>query len=93
MHRMLKRRGVLIGLAVAGLTVFALLFLWQRCGWQGCLDIDGLRAHKPAQQSMIVDRHGQELGKLFIERRVIVALGDLPQHVPNAFVAMEDQRF
>jgi membrane peptidoglycan carboxypeptidase len=93
MHRMLQRRVVLMSLGVAGAILVALLFLWQRCGWRGCVDVDGLRINKPSQESTIVDRHGNELGRLFVERRVIVALSDLPRHVPDAFVAMEDQRF
>ena len=67
--------------------------VWQRCGWSGCPEIDGLREYMPAEASVIVDVHGKELGKLFLERRVMVTLSSLPEHVPNAFVAIEDQRF
>jgi hypothetical protein len=46
MHRILRRRSVRIRLWVAGLIVFVLFMLWQRCGLRGCLDLDGLRINK-----------------------------------------------
>jgi penicillin-binding protein 1A len=47
----------------------------------------------PDKASVVLDHTGQEIGKLFLTRRVIVRLDSLPKHVPDAFIAMEDKRF
>ena len=46
----------MIRLWVAGLIVFVLFMLWQRCGLKGCLDGDGLRINKPDKASMILEQ-------------------------------------
>ena len=56
MHRILKRRKVRIRLWVAGLILFVLFMLWQRCGLKGCLDVDGVRINKQDKASMIQQR-------------------------------------
>ncbi len=43
--------------------------------------------------SSLVDENGQLLTKLFIENREIVSIQQVPQHVQDAFVAIEDARF
>jgi hypothetical protein len=55
MHWILKRRRVRVTLGVAGLIVFVLFMLWQRCGLKGCLDMDGVRIYKPDKASMILE--------------------------------------
>lgn len=93
MQGILRKRGVQIGLGAAGLLVAVVVLLWFRCGWRGCPDVDLLKGYMPDEASVILDQDGQELGKLFLTRRVIVPLDSLPEHVPNAFVAMEDKRY
>src|SRR5687768_1139669 len=93
MRGILRKRWVQIGLGVAGLLVALVVVLWYRCGWRGCPDVDLLKGYMPNEASVILDQEGQELGKLFLTRRVIVPLDSLPEHVPNAFVAMEDKRY
>src|SRR5690606_157024 len=39
------------------------------------------------------DRDGDEVAKLFVTRRVVVPIDSIPDHVVNAFVAIEDRRF
>src|SRR5262245_20648290 len=63
----------------------AVVVLWERCGLNGCPDVDRLRGYMPDQASVVVDRDGQEVGKLYVTRRVVVALDSLPEYVPNAF--------
>lgn len=41
----------------------------------------------------IVDRDGELISRLYIENREIVPLRQIPKHVQNAFVAIEDARF
>ncbi|MEA3067926.1 MAG: penicillin-binding protein, partial [Sphingomonadales bacterium] len=45
--------------------------------------------------SVVLDRKGERFAEVFEEnqRRVWVALADIPEHVRNAFVAAEDKRF
>jgi penicillin-binding protein 1A len=78
---------VLVLLLVAG-AVF-----WQRCGLHGCPDVEMLRGYMPDEASVVLDREGEEISKLFVTRRTVVPLDSLPEQVPQAFVAIEDQRF
>ncbi|MED1600647.1 PBP1A family penicillin-binding protein [Alkalihalophilus marmarensis] len=41
----------------------------------------------------LVDEEGELLTKLYIENREIVSIDDIPDHVEQAFVAIEDARF
>lgn len=43
--------------------------------------------------STIEDKDGEEITKLFIENRELVSLNDIPEHVKQAFIAVEDHRF
>ncbi len=83
--------------AGAGIALLVLLavgvVLWQRCGLAGCPDVDKLRGYMPDEASVVLDRNGEEIAKLFVTRRISIGLDSLPQHVPDAFVAIEDQRF
>jgi penicillin-binding protein 1A len=85
---------VLIG---AGSVLLVLLVvtsvLWHRCGLRGCPDVDMLKGYMPDQASVVVDRGGAEVAKLFVTRRVVVPVDSMPEHLLNAFVAIEDRRF
>lgn len=82
---------------IAAGTVVAVLvaavFMWSRCGLHGCPDIERLNGYVPDRASVVLDRTGAEIGRLFMMRRVMVRLGELPKYVPVAFVTMEDKRF
>jgi len=67
--------------------------VWHRCGIRGCPDVDMLKGYMPDEASVLLDRAGKEIGKLFVERRVVIGVDSLPEHVLNAFVAVEDKRF
>ncbi|HEX6133638.1 MAG TPA: PBP1A family penicillin-binding protein [Longimicrobiales bacterium] len=82
---------VLGSLLLAVLVVTAVL--WHRCGLRGCPDVDMLKGYMPDQASVLVDRDGTEVGKLFVTRRVVVPIDSIPEQVVNAFVAIEDRRF
>jgi penicillin-binding protein 1A len=47
----------------------------------------------PENASVVVDRHGVELARLYAVKREIVPLDSLPVYVPQAFIAIEDRRF
>jgi len=48
----------------------------------------------PAVTSHIFDRHGNEVSALFYDQnRIKISLNEIPLHVQNAFIAIEDARF
>ena len=79
---------------LAALAVVALAGLsWQRCGIRGCPDVARLGAYQPDGAPVVLDRYGEEVGELALTQQVVVELEDLPEHVPEAFLAVEDKRF
>ena len=87
-------RRVLLGIGgVFLLMLVVTAVLWHRCGIGGCPDVDMLRGYMPDQASVVVDRNGAEVGKLFVTRRVVVPVDSMPEHLLNAFIAIEDRRF
>lgn len=45
------------------------------------------------ESTTVVDQEGHEITKLFLENREIVNIDEIPQHVQNAFISIEDHRF
>ena len=58
-------------------------------------DHNRLKGLKLPGASVVLDRKGERFAEVFEEnqRRVWVALADIPEHVQKAFVAAEDKRF
>ena len=89
-----RRRKLLITLGIsAAVIALIMVVMWERCGFRGCPDVDKLRGYMPEEASVVLDRNGDEVAKLFVTRRVLIGLDSLPEHVAEAFVAIEDQRF
>ena len=63
------------------------------CGFAGCPTAEEIRAYRPTEGGRILDRSGNEIGQLKPIQRVNVSLGQVPQHVREAFLATEDRRF
>ena len=55
--------------------------------------IEQLKNYKPPTVTVIYDRHGEILGELYKNRRYVVPLDQIPEHVQNAFIAAEDANF
>ena len=55
--------------------------------------VEPLKNPKYSLPSMIYDRHGQLVDKIFTQRRKLVTYEQLPPHLVNALVAKEDSRF
>jgi 1A family penicillin-binding protein len=51
------------------------------------------RIIRPPQASIVLARDGSLIGEVGVENRINVSLASLPKHVPQAFIAIEDQRF
>jgi penicillin-binding protein 1A len=86
-------KAVKIAAGTVVVVVWAALFLWIRCGVRGCPDVDRLNGYVPDRASVVLDYRGAEVGRIFMVRRVMVRLDELPRYVPAAFVTMEDRRF
>jgi penicillin-binding protein 1A len=85
---------VLRVVAIAALALVASCgVVWTRCGIRGCPDVGRLTAYQPDGAPQVLDRYGREVGTLALANRVVVKLADLPHHVPDAFLAVEDKRF
>ncbi len=60
------------------------------------LRIPGIRdvsQYSPAQATLIYDRHGAVVERVFTENRIVIGLDSMPPLLPKAFVAAEDGRF
>jgi penicillin-binding protein 1A len=49
--------------------------------------------YRPPVASVVLDRHGELIGQYFVQRRQLVRIEEVPEHVIHAFVASEDGRF
>ncbi len=58
-----------------------------------CPSIAQIHTWEPQQTSKIFSQDGQLIGELGVERRTPVSIQALPEHVPQAFIAIEDRRF
>ena len=88
---------LLTGLAVAILAMTSLgagvaLGAWNYV-CRDCPSIAEIYAWEPKQSTKIFDRDGELIDELFQERRTPIDIEDLPEHVPQAFIAIEDKRF
>jgi penicillin-binding protein 1A len=55
--------------------------------------IDALKNYQPPQSTVVLDRSGNIVGRFYDERRTVVSLKKLPEHVKRAFIAAEDADF
>ncbi|MGH7506512.1 MAG: transglycosylase domain-containing protein, partial [Longimicrobiales bacterium] len=74
--------------AVLGLAGTQLLL-----GAQNCPSIEEFRAYTPPEATRVFASDGALLADLSPDRRVVVALDDVPAEVRDGFVAVEDRRF
>ncbi|MEX0843128.1 MAG: PBP1A family penicillin-binding protein [Gemmatimonadota bacterium] len=58
-----------------------------------CPSIAQIHTWEPQQTSKLFSHDGRLIGELGIERRTPVSIHALPEHVPEAFIAIEDRRF
>lgn len=56
-------------------------------------DLDTLRNYCPKETSIIKDRYGKIVDRIYVENRIVVAVDDMPRLLPKAFIAAEDARF
>ncbi len=88
-----RRRWAYIAGAVIAVLALLTAVLWQRCGLRGCPDVDELKGRMPDEASTVLDRNGDEIGKLYVTHRIAVPIDSIPEVVREAFIAIEDRRF
>ncbi|HEY8468680.1 MAG TPA: PBP1A family penicillin-binding protein [Longimicrobiales bacterium] len=96
--RWLRAHPRFVSSAGLGLVVVFSLFAGLALGtWtsvcRDCPSIAQIYVWEPKQATRILSHDGQLIAELFQERRTPVSLADLPPHVPQAFIAVEDRRF
>ncbi|PYZ99223.1 penicillin-binding protein [Alteribacter lacisalsi] len=73
-------------MAALGITLYISVILYGNYA----IDDKKLVMH---EASVLTDHEGNEITKLFEENRQIVSKEEIPEHVKEAFIAVEDQRF
>ncbi len=80
---------LLIGVLGGGLAVGALVGYLESMP-----PIMRLENYNPPEISRVYDRSGnRQIGEFYSDRRELVRIKDIPEHVQNAFLAIEDERF
>jgi 1A family penicillin-binding protein len=88
MRRLYIAMGIFLVLALLGFG-----WVWfAPCGMGGCAPMSELERYQ-AEGSQLFDRAGDPIGTLASVNRRVVSLDSLPAHLPQAVLAVEDQRF
>jgi 1A family penicillin-binding protein len=86
-----KLLALVLAIVFGALLLFGLS--WSRCFFTTCPNVAGLASFQPGGAPVLLDRHGEAFADLAPAERRIVPLSSLPSLVPQAFLAVEDQRF
>ena len=78
---------ICVGLVVGGLVGL----LWV--GMQGLPSLETLQDYQPSLITRVYADDGEVIGQFFMERRIYMALSDMPKSLINAVIAVEDTRF
>lgn len=82
---------VVLSLLYAAVLFFG--FSWSQCFFTTCPNVAKLAVFQPGGAPVLLDRNGEAFADLASAERKIVPLSSLPSLVPQAFLAVEDQRF
>ncbi len=55
--------------------------------------VEALEEYTPLESSRVYSSEGELIAEYYLERRTFIPYYDIPAHVKNAFVAIEDERF
>jgi penicillin-binding protein 1A len=80
-------------LALGSCGTGSLVAAWTRACVGTCPTAESIATFAPRQASLVLDARGGVLGQFYRERRTLVDIDSLPEHVSMAFVAIEDRRF
>jgi penicillin-binding protein 1A len=87
----LRLLAVVLSLLYAAVLFFG--FSWSHCFFTTCPNVAKLAVFQPGGAPVLLDRNGEVFADLASAERKIVPLSSLPSLVPQAFLAVEDQRF
>ena len=82
--------GAIVILAVIGAIIGGLTFRHYSAELPS---IESLQAYQPATVTTVHASDGRLLGEIYEERRYVLPLEEIPDHVRNAFIAAEDGNF
>jgi penicillin-binding protein 1A len=86
-----------VALAATALTLAAAVAFgaWAYRRFQSDLpaNLDVVTDYRPLRASQIFSGDGELIGEFFVEKRVLVPIGEVPDVVKKAFIAAEDVRF
>ena len=88
-------RGLLLFFTFVVASLFGVAYgTWVLiCRGQRCPTVEALNDYTPRQTSKLYAVDGRFIAELGNERRTLVKLDEIPQHVQQAFVITEDKRF
>jgi len=88
------RRTVAVLLLAFGFAGGIVYGSWTRvCAGNACPSIAILDDYRPHQTSKVYAADGRLITELGLERRTLLRLEDMPAHLKQAFIAVEDKRF
>lgn len=92
-----KKKGVNIKLIALSFLVIFVLIGFILVGFMGVVLVQNYEIDESKldmqEATIIYDRNGNEISKLFIENRKYIPIEEVPEQLKDAFVAIEDQRF
>jgi len=91
-----RRARFLLALPFAAAVIVLATVAMGSAGSDGVASQDPLEPlldYRPPAASVVTDRHGREIGRFFVQRRQLVGLEEVPDHLIDAFVASEDAQF
>ena len=93
----LRRPLVIVCLVLAGLGLLGVAaagVAWATvCSGKSCPSLSGLEQYQPRQTSRLFAADGRFIAEIGQERRTLVRLDQIPPHVRDAFLVVEDKRF
>ncbi len=97
-HLLRSRRWPWWGTVLLTLAVVLVLLVSAAAGllWyvsQDLPSLDSLTAYQPSLVSRVYSDDRQVVGQFYVERRILTPISEVPQHLTQAVVAVEDARF
>lgn len=87
----MKRLALIAGLVVIPLAALAIPLTTPMI--DGCPTVEALQAYEPPEASQLLARDGSLIADLSPQRRRVVPLERIPEHLSAGFIAVEDRRF